>query len=97
MKNKCLMYIRVLDQSGSILFEGLPVNLPFPEEVIHQKCLQYFNDPEPCYIHRSAVIMRMAAEIQQALETAPLSPAHEPWAAYFSAFWDAYLVEGFFP
>ena len=91
------MYIRVLDQSGAIVYEGLPSNLPFPEEVILQKCLHYFNDPEPCYIHRGAVIMRMAAEIQQALETAPLSPAREPWTAYFSALPDAFLVEGFFP
>ncbi len=95
--NKILMYIRVLDQNGSIIYEGLPSNLPFPEEVILEKCLLYFNDPEPCYIHRGAVIMRMAAEIQQALEVAPFSPKQGPLAVYFSAFWDAYRVEGFYP
>ena len=95
--NKILMYIRVLDQNGSIIYEGLPSNLPFPEEVILEKCLLYFNDPEPCYIHRGAVIMRMAAEILKALEAAPLSPAREPWAAYFGALADAHLVEGFLP
>lgn len=97
MKQNSLMYIRVLDQSGAILYEGLPANLPFPEEVILQKCLLYFNDPKPCYLHRGAVILRLAAEMQQALETAPLFPAQSPWAACFQAFDDAHVVEGFSP
>ena len=97
MKQKSLMYIRILDRSGAILYEGLPAGLPFPEEVILRKCLLYFNDPEPCYIHRGAVILRLAAEMQQALETAPLFPAQSPWADCFQAFDGAYLVEGFFP
>jgi hypothetical protein len=97
MKKKSLMYIRVLDHCGAILYEGLPAGLPFPEEVIIQKSIHYFNDPQPCYIHRSAVIMRLAAELQQALEIAPLSPFESPWASCFSAFPDARRVEGFYP
>jgi hypothetical protein len=97
MKKKSLMYIRVLDQCGAILYEGLPANLPFPEEVILQKSIHFFNDPEPCYIHRSAVIMRLAAELQQALELGAIAPFKSPWACYFSAFPDACRVEGFYP
>ncbi len=97
MKKKSLMYMRVLDQGGAILFEGLPTNLPFPEEVIIQKSIHYFNDPHPCYIHRGAVIMRLAAEMQQALEIAPIAPFKSPWASCFAAFPEACRVEGFFP
>ncbi len=97
MKKKCLMYIRVLDHCGAILYEGLPANLPFPEEIILQKSVYYFNDPEPCYIHRGAVIMRLAAEIQQTLENACINPILEPWTSYFCAFPDACRVEGFYP
>lgn len=97
MKKKSLMYIRVFDQYGAILYEGLPANLPFPEEVIINKSIHYFNDPEPCYIHRGAVIMRLAAELQQALDVAPIAPCKCPWAPYFAAFPDACRVEGFYP
>lgn len=97
MKKKSLMYIRVFDQCGAILYEGLPANLPLPEEVIIQKSIHYFSDPEPCYIHRSAVIMRLAAELQQALEIAPIAPFLSPWACCFMAFPDACRVEGFYP
>lgn len=97
MEKRGLMYIRVLDQSGSILYEGLAANLSFPDEAILQKCLQFFHDPQPCHIRRGAVILRMAAEIQNALEDGPLNPGQEPWAAYFSAYGDARRVEGFMP
>ncbi len=97
MNKKSLMYIRVLDQCGAILYEGLPANLPFPEDVIIQKSIHYFSDPQPCYIHRGAVIMRLAAELQQALELGAIVPFKSPWALCFTAFPDACLVEGFYP
>jgi hypothetical protein len=97
MNKKVLMYIRVLDQCGAILYEGLPVKLPFPDEVIVSKSILYFNDPHPCIIHRNAVAMRLAAELQQALENGPISPFMGPWACYFAAFPDACRVEGFYP
>ena len=97
MYGKKLMYLRVLDRSGAILFEGPPAQLPFPQEAVFKKCLQYYNDPEPCHIRRGAVILRMAAEIQQAVEVAPIHPLQGPWREYFSAFADAFLVECFYP
>ena len=96
MNEKKLLYLRVLDRSGAILFEGPPAQLPFPKETVFKKCLQYYNDPEPCHIRRGAVVLRMAAEIQQAVEVAPIHPMYGPWQEYFSAFPDAYLAECFY-
>ena len=97
MYDKKLMYLRVLDRSGAILFEGPPAQMPFPQETILKKCLQYYNDPEPCHIRRGAVILRMAAEIQQAVLVAPIHPTQGPWREYFTAFSDAGLAECFYP
>lgn len=96
MNENKLMYVRILDPNGAILFEGLPAQLPFPQETILKKCMQYYSDPEPCHIRRGAVILRMAAEIQQAISVAPIHPLAGPWREYFSAFSDAALAEGFY-
>ena len=37
-----------------------------PEETILALCLEYFNDANPCHIHRSAVCLRAVAELEQA-------------------------------
>ena len=37
--------------------------LPIKESIILEKCIQFFDDPDPCYIHRGAVNMRINEEI----------------------------------
>lgn len=44
------------------------IELPIKEEVIIKKSIVFFDDPEPCYIHKGAVTMRLIAEIQDSLE-----------------------------
>lgn len=39
----------------------------FSDELIVRKSVEYFSDPEPCMIHRSAVASRLLAELQTAL------------------------------
>lgn len=64
-KKKCKKYIRIF--SGSqICYDGLLEALPLCESVILQKSIQFFDDPEPCYIHRDAVRIRLLAELEQA-------------------------------
>ena len=40
-------------------------DLPLKERVILEKSMEFFDDPEPCHIHRSAVRTRLTAEIQK--------------------------------
>ena len=39
--------------------------IPIKEEVIIERSKMFFNDPEPCYIHRGAVCMRLNEEIME--------------------------------
>lgn len=51
------------DNRGRILFERKLTAIPLKEEAIIQKSIKYFNDPEPCMIHRSAVRKRLFMEL----------------------------------
>ncbi|MBQ1189321.1 MAG: hypothetical protein IIX57_02765, partial [Lachnospiraceae bacterium] len=42
--------------------------LPIRESVILEKSVEFFDDPEPCHIHRGAVRVRLTAEIQLEIE-----------------------------
>ena len=47
----------------SVLFSGELMDLPLKDEWIIKKSIEFFNDPEPCFIHRSAVTIRLLDEI----------------------------------
>lgn len=51
------------------IYDGPLKDIPLKEAVILNKSVEFFNDPEPCHIHRGAVRVRLTAEIQQELET----------------------------
>lgn len=51
-------------QSGNqILYKGLLRELPIKETVIIEKSIYFFDDPEPCFIHRNAVSVRLISEL----------------------------------
>ena len=50
---------------GQTFFKGLLSELPVNETVLIAKSIEFFSDPEPCFIHRSAVQARMYAEFEQ--------------------------------
>lgn len=58
-----------LYSDGIQLYDGPLKDIPLKESVILSKSVEFFNDPEPCHIHRGAVRVRLAAEIQQELES----------------------------
>ena len=46
-----------------VLFNGDISDLPLKDEWIIKKSIEFFNDPEPCFIHRSAVTVRLLNEV----------------------------------
>ena len=64
LKAKKKRYLTVT-QDETLLYEGLWNELPLTEEVILKKSIEFFNDREPCAIHRGAVHMRLLAELEQ--------------------------------
>jgi hypothetical protein len=54
-----------LSEKGETLLIDTTFHLPLSEAMILQKCLEFFNDPDPCYIHRGAVITRLYFELEE--------------------------------
>nr|WP_308626800.1 hypothetical protein [uncultured Eisenbergiella sp.] len=52
--------------NGVEIYRGTMTDLPLKEEVILGKSDEFFNDPNPCFIHRSAVRVRLLAELEEA-------------------------------
>lgn len=63
---KTLPSLKLYDAS-SLLYDGLLKDLPLKESIVLQKSVEFFDDPEPCHIHRSAVRTRLVAELQKEL------------------------------
>jgi len=61
--------IRFVDNANTVLLERKLISLPLNDTAIISKSIEFFNDPEPCMIHRSAVMKRLFAEIESYFET----------------------------
>jgi hypothetical protein len=57
------MVITFLSQQEKVLVRHRVLCLPIREDQLILKSIEFFNDPEPCMIHRSAVINRLYTEI----------------------------------
>ncbi len=66
-KSKKQLPLLRLYSGNSLIYDGLLKDVPLKEEVILQKSLEFFDDPEPCHIHRSAVRTRLTAELLKEL------------------------------
>lgn len=62
-------HVRLEDEQGRVLCEGAPESLPYGEKAILAGSMEFFRDPEPCFIHRGAVVTRFAAELEACLRT----------------------------
>lgn len=62
-KKKTILYAR-LESNGSVLYSGRWNDLPLAEEVILKKSVEFFDDADPCYIHRNAVRVRLISELE---------------------------------
>lgn len=64
---KPLPHLR-LYAGSQLIYDNLLKDIPLKEEVILQKSMEFFDDPEPCQIHRSAVRVRLVAELEKELQ-----------------------------
>lgn len=68
-----------MDATGAVLAE-YPLNaLPLREDTMIRLSIEFFRDPEPCMIHRSAVMSRMYMELYDYIAAAAASGLYE-WA-----------------
>ena len=58
--------IRILS-GEKVLYEGLLKDVPIKEDTIIGKSIYFFDDPDPCFIHRNAVRIRLTEELHQEL------------------------------
>ncbi len=60
------MHIDIFNENR-VIYQGRWDDLPLSENIIIKKSIDFFNDPEPCYIHRDAVRVRLLAELEAGL------------------------------
>jgi hypothetical protein len=54
--------IWIYDQNQKVLFKGSPLSLPYKKDSIVAKCIELFNDHDPCVIHESYAIHQLSEE-----------------------------------
>ena len=54
------------DEKGQLLYHGVIERLSFEESYVLALCMEFFGDPNPCEIHRSAVVIRAIEELRAA-------------------------------
>ena len=59
------MQLHLLDADGHLLQTLALAELKLPEDVVLELSELYFNDPEPCHIHRAAVHKRAVMELME--------------------------------
>lgn len=68
-----ILNINLYDIGEKLLYSG-PINeLNIPENIVIEKSIEFFDDSEPCFIHKSAVISRLCGEIEQYIKEHPTS------------------------
>lgn len=60
-----------LFQGDEVLYRGPLEEIPLEEEEVLAGSVRFFDDPDPCYIHRGAVRARFTAEMEEALKADP--------------------------
>ena len=62
------MRIRITDESGGVLLDKKLTGIPLKESAIIDAAKEYYNDPYPCIIRRSAVMKIMFNQIEDMLK-----------------------------
>lgn len=65
-KKKKASDISLFSQS-TLLYKGSVLEIPLTEDTIIQNSILFFDDSDPCYIHRGAVRARLTSELETEL------------------------------
>lgn len=60
--------ISFISDTKNILLEKKLRTIPLKEEIVINKSIEFFSDPSPCMIHRSAVMLRLYMEMLEYME-----------------------------
>lgn len=88
--------ILVTDIDGNVCFRGNAAEFPLSESSIIKLSMEFYNDPSPCEIHRSAVRMRAFYEILEvcpAKEICTLNTLPDRVREFFSDLPGGYYVQ----
>lgn len=55
-------------QGESVLYRGTVEELPLDHDAVVQKSIEFFDDANPCYIHETAVRVRLIGEMEKRIE-----------------------------
>ncbi len=90
-----LWMLTIKDAMSNVLYQGPLFSMRFAESTIKALSMEFFRDPEPCHIHRSAVIQRVMMEIELACPpgaAVPFSALSPRIAGFFSCYENAYML-----
>ena len=65
-RKKKIAMLALYGAAEEALYRGPLAAWPLPEREVLRLSIQYFNDPEPCHIHRAAVCQRAYLELMRA-------------------------------
>ena len=85
--SKTVSRITLYGADGAVLASCPAAEFALPEETVLALSVEYFNDPEPCSIHRGAVHRRAMMELMEhcpAGQTVRLSELSERQRGYFA-------------
>lgn len=88
-QKKAVSWLTLFDGAGNVAQRIRLTDLSVPEGIVIEKSIEFFRDPVPCMIHRSAVLSRLMMEIECALpacQSAPLGGLPSDIRRYLSGY-----------
>ena len=73
-QKKAVPWLTLYDGAGNIAKKMRLMDLAVPEGIVIEKSIEFFQDPAPCVIHRTAVLSRLMMEIESALAGCAKAP-----------------------
>jgi len=70
----------------TLVYSGRWDEVPFCKTKIIEMSITYFNDPTPCYIHQSAVRVRLIAELEESLNSEDQGTSSKKWRQQLSEY-----------
>lgn len=66
-QKKAVPWLTFYDSDGNVAKKIRLMDLAVPEGIVIEKSIEFFHDPAPCMIHRTAVLSRLMMEMECAL------------------------------